>query len=82
MGTLKVTYDDVGDILYLDTVAPYEGQVTRPVGEGVIVRCHPKSGAVENVEVWAFRSRAGGEHGLDLPIFARLATARLPIGTS
>jgi len=82
MATLKVTYDEVGDILYLDTVAPYEGQVTRPVGEGVIVRCHPRSGAVENVEVWAFTSRAKGKDGIDLPILARLATAGLPIGTS
>lgn len=82
MATLKVTYDEVGDILYLDTVAPYEGQVTRPIGEGVIVRCHPQSGAVENVEVWAFTSRAKGKDGIDLPILARLATAGLPIGTS
>jgi uncharacterized protein YuzE len=75
---LKLSYDAEGDILYIDTVAPHEGQRTSAVGEGVIVRSDADSGAVENVEIWAFMARASSEGGIEIPLTARLRETVVP----
>lgn len=58
---MKIEYDAVGDILYLDEVAPSEGQRSTEVAEGVLIRRSRETGAVEGVEVQGFvaRQKAG-----------------------
>jgi len=75
---LKLTYDAEGDILYIDTVAPHEGQRTSAAGDGVIVRSDAASGAVENVEIWAFMARASSEGGIEVPLIARFRESGVP----
>ena len=61
---MKLTYDAVGDSLYLRTVAPNGTQVVHEVAEGVLVRCNSETGEVEGYEVQGLIAR--GAHGLDL----------------
>lgn len=55
---MKLEYDPIGDILYLESVPPYSGQRTKEVAEGVLTRCNPSSGRVESTEVQGFVSRS------------------------
>jgi hypothetical protein len=47
-------YDEVGDILYINKVAPYAGQETDPLAYNVMARRNPGTGAIENIEVLFF----------------------------
>lgn len=69
---LKITYDGVGDILYLETVKPYAEQETMHLGPDVLGRMNPTSGAVENIEILFFTKRATKNNGLALPVSADL----------
>jgi hypothetical protein len=69
---LTLKYDEAGDILYIEMVAPYAGQRSRETAEGVVVRTNPSSGVVESVEVQGFRRRASSPGGLPLPVAAQL----------
>ena len=51
---LKFEYDEVGDILYVNKVAPYPGQESEQLTYNVVVRRNPHTGAVENLEVLFF----------------------------
>lgn len=69
---LTLSYDREGDILYVDVVAPYAGQESDEIAEGVVARLNPTSGVVENLEILFFSSR-----------FDRLGDrVRLPIGAT
>ncbi|MGI8927629.1 MAG: DUF2283 domain-containing protein [Tepidiformaceae bacterium] len=67
---MTVTYDELGDILYWDTVPTYAEQGTAAIGDGILARTNPTSGAVEGLEIWNFRRRAVIEGGLALPVMA------------
>lgn len=69
---LKITYDDVGDILYLETVKPYAEQETMHLGPDVLGRINPRTGAIENIEILFFTKRARKGKGLALPVSADL----------
>jgi hypothetical protein len=51
---LTFTYDEAGDILYIDAVAPYAEQESDEIAENVVARFNPKTGAVENLEILFF----------------------------
>lgn len=73
---LSIQYDAVGDILMIDTVEPYEEQDSDDLGNEIVARFHPVSGAIENLEVLFFMNRVRGGERLELPIEALLrATA-------
>ena len=79
---LNITYDRIGDILYLETVKPYPEQETKHLRADVLGRINPRTGAVENIEVLFFTKRAKKRHGFALPIFAELRTsARSPVSS-
>ena len=69
---LNIQYDPVGDILMIDTVAPYEEQDSDDLGSNVVARFHPVSGAIENLEVLFFMDRVRGGERIELPIEALL----------
>jgi uncharacterized protein YuzE len=76
---LTLTYDRVGDILYIDTRPPYAEQESDELGDEVVARSNPTTGAIENLEVLFFSKRLASNARLELPISAdlRLVAAAL-----
>ncbi len=72
---LIVRYDKVGDILYIDTCSPYANQETEELGDEIIARLNPDSGAIENLEILFFSTRLNANMALELPIQAALKLA-------
>ena len=56
-GKLTFRYDAIGDILYVDRCSPYAAQESEEMGDDVIARLNPESGAIENLEVLFFSKR-------------------------
>jgi uncharacterized protein YuzE len=71
-GKLTFRYDSVGDILYVDTCAPYAEQESEEVGEEIIACLNPTSGAVENLEILFFSKRITDDSQFELPIAAAM----------
>ena len=73
MGTrLTFTYDREADTLHIDTCPPYAEQESEELGDEVIARLNPNTGAVENLEVLFFSTRLLRSELFDLPITADL----------
>jgi len=72
---LIVRYDKVGDILYIDTCSPYANQETEELGDEIIARLNPDSGAIEGLEILFFSTRLNANMALELPIHAALKLA-------
>ncbi len=68
-------YDKVGDILYIDTCPTYADQETEELGDEIIARLNPDSGAIENLEILFFSTRLNSGVSLELPIQAALKLA-------
>lgn len=68
-------YDKVGDILYIDTCPPYADQETEELGDEIIARLNPDSGAIENLEILFFSTRLNSGTSLELPIQAAFKLA-------
>jgi len=56
-GKLTFRYDAIADILYVDRCSPYAAQESEEMGDDVIARLNPESGAIENLEVLFFSKR-------------------------
>lgn len=54
---LTFGYDQVGDILYIDTCSPYAKQETEEIGDEIIARLNSSSGAIETLESLLFSIR-------------------------
>jgi len=74
-GKLTFRYDAIADILYVDRCSPYAAQESEEMGDDVIARLNPESGAIENLEVLFFSKRIMGEGTLELPIDGELRLA-------
>jgi uncharacterized protein YuzE len=72
---LTFRYDKVGDILYVDICPPYAEQESEEVGDEIIARMNPDSGAIENLEILFFSKRMNEESRFELPITAALRLA-------
>ncbi|GAB4297574.1 MAG: hypothetical protein Fur0025_35650 [Oscillatoriaceae cyanobacterium] len=70
---LTFRYDKVGDILYIDTCPPYAEQESEEIGDEIIARFHPESGAIENLEILFFSRRLNANQEFQLPISAALS---------
>ena len=68
-------YDKEGDILYVDQCAPYPEQESEEIGDEVIARLNPESGAIENLEILFFSKRLMANESLELPIDMELRLA-------
>ena len=51
---LTFKYDRDADILHIDKCPPYRQQESEELGDEVIARLNPKTGAIENMEVLFF----------------------------
>lgn len=69
---LTFRYDKVGDILHIDTRPTYAEQETEEIGDEIIARLNPASGAIENLEILFFSTRLHSSMLLELPIQAAL----------
>ncbi len=58
-GNLKFRYDRVGDILYIANCSPYAEQDSDEIGNEIIARTNPISGAIEDLEVLFFETLTG-----------------------
>jgi hypothetical protein len=69
---LTFQYDGIGDIMYIEKVAPYVGQDSNEIGDEIIARFNPTTNEVESLEIlfWSKRLEAGED--IDLPLEARL----------
>lgn len=74
--TLTFSYDQVGDILYIDKVSPYEEQDSIELGDEMIARLNPTTGEIVNVEILFFSKRLSQGNHFQLPVSAHL---RLPV---
>ena len=64
---LIVRYDQEDDILYIDQCAPYKEQESEEIGDEIVARLNPESGAVENLEILFFSKRLAANEQLELP---------------
>lgn len=72
---LTFKYDREADILHIDKCAPYADQESEELGDEVVARLNPKTGAVENVEVLFFSTRLLRSDLFELPVTADLRLA-------
>jgi uncharacterized protein YuzE len=69
---LTFRYDRQGDILYINKRPPYAEQESEELGDDVIARLNPTTGAVENLEVLFFSTRLLWSELFELPVSAEL----------
>ena len=67
---LTFQYDRDADVLYINKCAPYAKQTSEELGDEVIARLNPKTGAIENLEVLFFSTRLLRHDIFTLPILA------------
>lgn len=72
---LMLRYDKIGDILYLDTCAPYADQESEELDDDMIARLNPISGKVENLEILFFSKRLQPINLINLPLNQALPIA-------
>ena len=73
---LSFKYDRDSDILYIDKCPPYPEQESEELGDEIIARLNPKTGAVENMEVPFFSTRLLRSELFEIPVDADLRLAR------
>jgi uncharacterized protein YuzE len=66
---LAVQYDRQTDILYLTTRPSYPEQETEELGDDIVARLNPDTGAVESLEILFF-SRRMQKESVELPVTA------------
>ena len=69
---LRFRYDREADILYIDKRPPYAEQESEELGDEVIARMYPETGAIENLEILFFSTRLLRSDLLELPVDADL----------
>jgi uncharacterized protein YuzE len=69
---LSFKYNREADILYINKCQPYAEQESEELGDDVIARLNPETGAVENVEVLFFSTRLLRGDLFELPVIADL----------
>ncbi len=71
---LRIDYDREADILYISKCPPYPEQETEELGEEVLARVNPATGAIESLELLFFSTRLVR----DLPVTGNLYLPKLP----
>jgi uncharacterized protein YuzE len=73
---LSFKYDRDADILYISKCPPYAEQESEELGDDVIARFNPQTGAIENIEVLFFSTRLLRSDLFELPVDAELRPVR------
>ncbi len=74
---LTFQYDREADILYINLRPPYPEQESEELGDEVIARLNPVTGAIENLEVLFFSTRLLRKSLFALPVSAHLRPASM-----
>ena len=69
---LTFHYERDADILYVTQVPPYAEQVSDELGDDVIARVNPQTGAIEGLEVLFFSTRLLRGDGFSVPVAGEL----------
>jgi uncharacterized protein YuzE len=72
---LSFKYNREADVLYINKCAPYPEQESEELGDDVIARLNPDTGAVENLEVLFFSTRLLRGDLFEIPVIADLKLA-------
>ena len=72
---LSFKYDREADILYINKLRPYAEQLSEELGDDVVVRLNPTTGAVESLEILFYSTRLLRDDLLELPLHADLRLA-------
>jgi uncharacterized protein YuzE len=72
---LTLHYDQIGDILYIDRCKPYAEQESEALNDDIVVRLHPHTNEVENIEILFYSKRLEQTNDLILPLLADLRLA-------
>jgi hypothetical protein len=64
---LTLEYDRIGDTLFIQTCPPYRGQESDELGNELLGRFNPKTGALECVEIMFFTKRFARRRELKIP---------------
>ena len=64
---LTLEYDRVGDTLFIQTCPPYRGQESDELGNELLGRFNPETGALECVEIMFFTKRFARRRELKIP---------------
>jgi uncharacterized protein YuzE len=72
---LTFKYDRDADILHIDKCPPYPEQESEELGDEVIARLNPTTGAIENMEVLFFSTRLLRSELFEIPVDAELHVA-------
>ncbi len=72
---LTFNYDREADILHIDQCSPYAEQESEELGDEVVARLNPSTGAVENLEILFFSTRLLRSDLFELPVTADLRLA-------
>jgi uncharacterized protein YuzE len=73
---LSFKYDREADILHIDKCPPYPEQESEELGDEVVARLNPETGAIENMEVLFFSTRLLRGDLFEIPVEADLRLAR------
>lgn len=79
---LTTRYDALGDILYIDVVAPYAEQHSDMLSDYVVARSNPRTADIENLELLFFMRTLTKEGKYELPVLARLWADPAGLGTA
>lgn len=79
MVAMKVSYDEIGDILYIEFGGSRQRLVTHEAGDGVLVQVDD-AGSVRVIEVWNFRHRTSGDGDITIPVEAVVRRALAHVG--
>lgn len=67
-GSVMVSYDSEGDILYVDKCEPYAEQESEEIRDEIVARLNPESNEIENLAILFFSKRLMANEKLMLPI--------------
>jgi uncharacterized protein YuzE len=73
--SLMFTYDQLADILYINTCLPYPEQESEKLEDEIIARLNPHTNEIEGLEILFFSTRLQQTNLLTLPIQAHLHLA-------
>jgi uncharacterized protein YuzE len=70
---MRIEYDAVGDILYLDLEPPCEDQVNHQLASGVYLHLRASTGEILGLEIQSSKHEAASPSGLETGVDATLA---------
>ena len=67
---LRITYDKIGDILFMDVCRQHPGQDTDEIDDDVVAKFNQATGAIEFIEILFFEPRLKREGEIRLTVIA------------